>query len=124
MTTSTLAGVIRHLVDSLDRLACAIDEAAADISTSTRRRQGARPVDLGTELDPRTWEAASTTGTRRAYGTAPPKVTKSGRPVAVGVREWAARQGIPVNARGRVPADIVDAFLASQRTTELEGEAV
>jgi hypothetical protein len=39
------------------------------------------------------------------------------RPDAASVREWARGQGIPLNARGRIPQDVVDQFLAASKST-------
>ncbi|MFF7074505.1 histone-like nucleoid-structuring protein Lsr2 [Streptomyces pseudovenezuelae] len=47
-------------------------------------------------------------GSRRGGG----KKTATG-PDAVKVREWAQRQGIEVNSRGRVPRDVVEKYEAA-----------
>lgn len=56
--------------------------------------------------------AARSTG-RRSSGA--PRKRSSGSSDTAAVREWAQRNGYTVGDRGRIPADIRDAYTAAQR---------
>jgi Lsr2 len=73
-----------------------------------RRHQrpcGRRVLRLGVPFDEyRFTQAARKTGSRRAGRG---RASHSGGPSTREVREWARQQGIQVNERGRIPADVV-----------------
>jgi hypothetical protein len=50
--------------------------------------------------------------TKRAVGSKPKRDPESTK-----IREWALGRGIPVNARGRIPADVREQYLAAKRAS-------
>ncbi|WP_331733353.1 Lsr2 family protein (plasmid) [Embleya sp. NBC_00888] len=60
------------------------------------------------------FQAARKTSSRSRTQGKRAQVTSHGRPDPVAVREWAKDQGIAVNARGRVPLDVVRQYTAAQ----------
>lgn len=60
------------------------------------------------------FQAARKTSSRSRTQSKRVQVTNHGRPNPVNVREWAREQGIAVNARGRVPLDVVRQYTEAQ----------
>ncbi|MFF7245710.1 Lsr2 family protein [Embleya sp. NPDC008237] len=95
-------------------------ETGEDIATHTFALDGVTyEIDLGEDTYQQLLDklapyfgAARKTGTAARRGRKGARTTGQG-PDPVKVREWARSQGIDVNARGRVPADLIERYQAA-----------
>jgi nucleoid-associated protein Lsr2 len=105
-----------QLVDDLD------GSASDDISTVTFGLDGVTyEIDLNESNAAKLRKsldeyraAARRTGGRVKRGASTPGAATANREQAQAVREWANRNGFDVAARGRIPANVIEAFEAAQ----------
>ena len=100
------------LVDDLDggpadeTVQFALDGVSYEIDLTTANAQSMRDA-----LAPYLGHARRTGGRRGTPGTAAGGRRSS---QSAAIRAWAREQGLPVNERGRIPADIVEKYEAAQ----------
>jgi hypothetical protein len=101
------------LVDDIDgkspaeeSVGFAIDGVSYEIDLSSKNAAGLR-------RDLKVWINAARRIGGRQKGRAVGRGRASGRGESAAIREWARRSGHDVASRGRIPADIVDAFRAA-----------
>ena len=114
--------VLVRLVDDLD------GSPSADVAPVTFALDGVTyQIDLNQRNAGRLRESLSAfvAGARRTSGRAKRgTAVRAGRGSATGdvsaIREWAKEQGLPVSARGRIPANILDAYNSSNGSAAVE----
>ena len=93
--------------DADETVAFAIDGVSYEIDLSSKNAKQLRD-DLGRWIG-----AARRVGGRRRARAAVAVGTSGSRAESAAVREWARRSGYDVAQRGRLPADVVDAYRAA-----------
>lgn len=87
-------------------LSFALDGTAYEIDLSDKNAATVRDA-----LAPFIAAARKVKGGKAAKGTKAPAKASDGKPAKV--REWAAKNGVEVNEKGRVPASVVEAYDAA-----------
>lgn len=110
--------ITTELVDDLDgtviapgeggTVSFALDGASYEIDLGADNRQALRDA-----LAPFIARARSTG--RRSAGSSRSRSRSTGSSDTAAVRAWAQQQGLPVGDRGRIPAEIREAYAAAQR---------
>lgn len=90
-----------------ETVAFSLDGVSYEIDLSTKNADKLRAALQGYV------EAARRVGGRAARGRAPARTSRTGSANTADIREWARKKGYDVSERGRIPANIVEAYNAA-----------